>query len=162
MTHVTVWISSAFLSALSETSAFASGSIVERRGLLTYITLRHGVAVVDADGAKGGYAPDVRVGNAYRVVDASGVQVGAIVEPVGCAVVLAGEVVGGEAWSWMGGQVDANADGFVNGDDFDVFSAWFRGGCVFADFDCNGFVNGEDFDAFVAGFEPGGVRGGDE
>ncbi len=50
---------------------------------------------------------------------------------------------------------DFNNDGFVNGDDFDAFSAAFVAGDSSADFDKNGFVNGDDFDAFVARFVAG-------
>ncbi len=50
---------------------------------------------------------------------------------------------------------DVNADGFVNGVDFDQFTAAFDIGDLFADFDHNGFVNGVDFDAFVSAFEAG-------
>lgn len=50
---------------------------------------------------------------------------------------------------------DVNKDGFVTGDDFDQFSAWFEGGDMNADFDHNGFVNGDDFDGFSERFEAG-------
>lgn len=50
---------------------------------------------------------------------------------------------------------DFNADGFVNGDDFDGYVLAFEAGDTGADFDGNGFVAGDDFDAFVAVFESG-------
>ncbi len=50
---------------------------------------------------------------------------------------------------------DADANGFVNGVDFDTFILAFELGDPAADADRNGWVNGEDFDAFVAAFEAG-------
>jgi hypothetical protein len=50
---------------------------------------------------------------------------------------------------------DVDKNGFVNGDDFDTFSAWFKAGDPRADWDDNGFVNGDDFDFFTDFF----VRG---
>lgn len=50
---------------------------------------------------------------------------------------------------------DFDGDGFVTGEDFDVFVAAFEAGTPNADFDGDGFVTGEDFDAFVAAFEAG-------
>ncbi len=50
---------------------------------------------------------------------------------------------------------DFDGNGFVNGDDFDLFVAEFEAGGAGADFDGNSFVNGDDFDAFVAAFEAG-------
>jgi len=50
---------------------------------------------------------------------------------------------------------DFDRNGFVNGDDFDAFIAYFLAGDPAADFDGNTFVNGDDFDAFVAAFDGG-------
>ncbi len=50
---------------------------------------------------------------------------------------------------------DFNHDGFVNGDDFDLYVEAFTAGNIAADFDGNGFVTGDDFDAFVAAFVDG-------
>ncbi len=50
---------------------------------------------------------------------------------------------------------DYDRNGFVNGDDFDTFLAYFGAGSDEADFDGNGFVNGDDFDAFAAAFDAG-------
>ncbi len=50
---------------------------------------------------------------------------------------------------------DFDANGFVNGEDFDAFVWEFELGNAAADFDANGFVNGEDFDLFAAAFEAG-------
>ncbi len=50
---------------------------------------------------------------------------------------------------------DFDANGFVNGDDFDTFTALFIAGDCLADWDLNGFVNGDDFDGFSAAFVGG-------
>ncbi len=50
---------------------------------------------------------------------------------------------------------DFNGDGFVTGEDFDVYVAAFELGELASDFDGDGFVTGEDFDAYVASFEAG-------
>ncbi len=48
---------------------------------------------------------------------------------------------------------DLNADGFVNGDDYDAFASAFDAGDQAADFNNDGFVNGDDYDAFASAFE---------
>ncbi|MCC6970268.1 MAG: VCBS repeat-containing protein [Phycisphaerales bacterium] len=50
---------------------------------------------------------------------------------------------------------DVNADGFVNGDDFDQFASWFDAGSAAADFNNDGFVNGNDYDEFAQAFDLG-------
>jgi len=50
---------------------------------------------------------------------------------------------------------DFDGNGFVNGDDYDLFVNAFFDGDTSADFDGNGFVNGDDFDAFADRFEAG-------
>jgi probable HAF family extracellular repeat protein len=50
---------------------------------------------------------------------------------------------------------DFDHDGFVNGNDFDLFAEAFDQGSPGADFDRNGFVNGTDFDLFALSFEEG-------
>ena len=50
---------------------------------------------------------------------------------------------------------DFDQNGFVNGDDFDTFTAAFIAGDPAADFDANTFVNGDDFDLFIASFVAG-------
>ncbi len=50
---------------------------------------------------------------------------------------------------------DLNADGFVNGDDYDAFASAFDAGDQAADFNNDGFVNGDDYDAFASAFEGG-------
>lgn len=52
---------------------------------------------------------------------------------------------------------DVNHDGFINGDDADLFRRWFDAGDVTADYDGDGFVTGEDFDEFMAAFQAGFV-----
>jgi len=51
---------------------------------------------------------------------------------------------------------DVNADGFVNGDDFDLYANLFVAGNLAADFNHDGFVTADDFDEFVAKFITGG------
>lgn len=48
---------------------------------------------------------------------------------------------------------DINHDGFVTGEDADLFRARFEAGDITADYDGDGFVTGEDFDAFTHDFE---------
>ncbi|MFO0834979.1 MAG: M12 family metallo-peptidase [Phycisphaerales bacterium] len=50
---------------------------------------------------------------------------------------------------------DMNNDGFVNGDDYDVFADLFESGDLGADVNNDGFVNGDDFDVFAEAFESG-------
>ncbi|NUQ53935.1 MAG: hypothetical protein HUU19_14725 [Phycisphaerales bacterium] len=50
---------------------------------------------------------------------------------------------------------DVNADGFVNGDDYDAFASAFDVADAEADFNGDGFVNGDDYDAFASAFDGG-------
>ncbi len=50
---------------------------------------------------------------------------------------------------------DMNADGFVNGDDYDAFASSFDAADAEADFNGDGFVNGDDYDAFSSAFDAG-------
>jgi len=50
---------------------------------------------------------------------------------------------------------DVNQDGFVSGDDFDIFVAAFEAGDPSADYNGDTFVSGDDFDAFTLDFEAG-------
>ncbi|MFO0835411.1 MAG: hypothetical protein U0638_10590 [Phycisphaerales bacterium] len=50
---------------------------------------------------------------------------------------------------------DVNADGFVNGDDYDTFASFFDTADAEADFNGDGFVNGDDYDAFASAFDGG-------
>ena len=50
---------------------------------------------------------------------------------------------------------DINMDGFVSGDDFDLYVDAFYYGDALADFNNDTFVSGDDFDGFVVAFEQG-------
>jgi len=50
---------------------------------------------------------------------------------------------------------DLTGDGFVNGDDYDLFASYFENADLGADINGDTFVNGDDFDAFASHFEAG-------
>ncbi|MFO0834241.1 MAG: hypothetical protein U0638_04665 [Phycisphaerales bacterium] len=50
---------------------------------------------------------------------------------------------------------DFNGDGFVNGDDYDLFVDVFDAGGQSSDLNLDGFVNGDDYDVFASHFEAG-------
>ncbi|MBL8760469.1 MAG: hypothetical protein JNL50_04135 [Phycisphaerae bacterium] len=50
---------------------------------------------------------------------------------------------------------DFNNDGFVNGDDYDLFASFFDAANPLADFNGDCFVNGDDYDAFAEAFDQG-------
>jgi len=50
---------------------------------------------------------------------------------------------------------DYDANGFVNGNDFDSFVVAFEAGNASADIDANGFVSGDDFDLYLDRFDAG-------
>ncbi len=50
---------------------------------------------------------------------------------------------------------DFNGDGFVNGDDYDLFAEAFDAGDAAADFNNDEFVNGNDYDEFAERFDLG-------
>ncbi|MBL8762246.1 MAG: S8 family serine peptidase [Phycisphaerae bacterium] len=50
---------------------------------------------------------------------------------------------------------DFNADGFVNGNDYDAFADAFDQAAPEADLNADGFVNGNDYDAFATAFDQG-------
>ncbi|MBL8762378.1 MAG: YncE family protein [Phycisphaerae bacterium] len=52
-------------------------------------------------------------------------------------------------------RADFNADGFVNGNDYDEFAGLFDVADPGADFNGDGFVNGNDYDEFAAAFDEG-------
>ena len=52
-------------------------------------------------------------------------------------------------------RADRDMDGFVTGDDYDLYVRLFELGANLADFNNDSFVNGDDFDEFVAAFEAG-------
>lgn len=56
---------------------------------------------------------------------------------------------------WGGCPSDVNHDGFVNGDDYDLFSDWFDTGNGNADYNYDGFVNANDYDEFANDYETG-------
>ncbi|MCC6970720.1 MAG: hypothetical protein IT434_10910 [Phycisphaerales bacterium] len=50
---------------------------------------------------------------------------------------------------------DFNNDGFINGDDYDLFAESFDNADAAADVNDDGFVNGDDYDAFAEAFDAG-------
>lgn len=52
-------------------------------------------------------------------------------------------------------SLDVDKSGFVNANDFDLFTHWFISGDPLADFNSDGFVNGDDHDAFTQAFTQG-------
>ncbi|MBL8761050.1 MAG: hypothetical protein JNL50_07070, partial [Phycisphaerae bacterium] len=50
---------------------------------------------------------------------------------------------------------DFNLDGFVNGDDYDMFASAFDVASFEADINRDGFVNGDDYDTFASAFDAG-------
>jgi hypothetical protein len=50
---------------------------------------------------------------------------------------------------------DVNNDGFVNGDDYDLFASYFDVAAPAGDFNNDSFVNGDDYDAFASAFDAG-------
>ncbi|MCC6425677.1 MAG: EF-hand domain-containing protein [Phycisphaerales bacterium] len=54
------------------------------------------------------------------------------------------------------GPADADMNGFINGNDLDIYLRLFENGCQCADLDGNGFITGDDFDDFMTLFEEGG------
>ena len=50
---------------------------------------------------------------------------------------------------------DINQDGYVNGNDYDLFASAFESADPDADFNQDGYVNGNDYDAFASHFEAG-------
>lgn len=50
---------------------------------------------------------------------------------------------------------DLDGNGFVNGDDYDLFASAFDAADPAADLDGNGYVNGDDYDLFASSFESG-------
>lgn len=50
---------------------------------------------------------------------------------------------------------DVDCNGFINGDDYDVFADFFESGSNDGDLNEDGFLNGDDFDIFAEAFESG-------
>ncbi len=58
-------------------------------------------------------------------------------------------------WTVTACVADLNNDGFVNGDDYDLFAELFEVGDLGADLNNDAFVNGDDYDLFAEHFEIG-------
>lgn len=107
------------------------------------------------------YIPPVTQGRAWRVVDSTGTQVGAIVEPAACgiAVLVAPPTTAQPnpttVLVWSPAGLDQDANGWINGDDADLYALRSKWGVPAADFDCNGWVNGDDADGFAGAFQRG-------
>ena len=101
-------------------------------------------------------APVVEQGRVYRIVDATG-QVGEVIQdgPYRTAVVYATATSTEWRYAVIPRLCDLDRNGWVNGDDADLFNALFDAGDQRADFDGNGWVNGDDFDAFQEDFAKG-------
>ncbi len=56
---------------------------------------------------------------------------------------------------FTGCLADFNADGFVNGDDYDLFAEAFDAGFAPADLNHDHFINGDDYDLFAEAFDAG-------
>ena len=50
---------------------------------------------------------------------------------------------------------DFNNDGYINGNDYDLFASYFESGSPEADYNGDCYVNGNDFDEFASAFEQG-------
>jgi len=107
------------------------------------------------------FTPPVAQGTTYRIVDATGQQVGSIVETAACGIVV---YQGTPTWDcpspptdfvWSPATLDQDANGFINGSDIDWYAWRFAAGTMAADFDCNGWVNGDDDFAFHAAMNGG-------
>lgn len=88
------------------------------------------------------WTPQINAGHAYRIVDATGAQVGAIVQPVSGYVNVMGVV------TWTCGQLDFDASGNVDTADFLTFHDLYDAGSCLCDFDSDGIVRWEDGWAF--------------
>lgn len=60
-----------------------------------------------------------------------------------------------QQYVYTGCLADFNSDGFVNGDDYDLFADAFEVGFLAADLNRDGFVNGDDYDLFAEAFDAG-------
>lgn len=87
-----------------------------------------------------------------EIVDDTGAVVGHIYWPVDGAVWIRGP---GMELDWNAGSLDSNADGFVNGNDQDLWMEWWVWGSPMADWDGNGFVNADDFDSRAEAWQAG-------
>lgn len=63
--------------------------------------------------------------------------------------------VANQQFVFTGCLADFNQDGFVNGDDYDLFAEAFDTADPMADTNLDGFVNGDDYDLFAEAFDAG-------
>lgn len=121
-----------------------------------FVLARDGV-VGSSAGAWGGEAPRAW-GIVTRGAGGEMVKVGSVFEDYGGFTYAQVDAEGGGPYLKLlqAGPCDVNRDGFVNGVDFDTFTAWFVAGDRRADFDRDGFVTGADFDGFVERYAQGG------
>lgn len=89
---------------------------------------------------------------AGEIVDDTGAVVGRVFWPADGAVWIKGP---GMELDWNAGSLDSNADGFVNGNDQDLWMEWWVWGSPMADWDGNGFVNADDFDSRAEAWQAG-------
>ncbi|MBL8761316.1 MAG: hypothetical protein JNL50_08450 [Phycisphaerae bacterium] len=81
---------------------------------------------------------------------------GSYVQPLGYGGYTMDEIRFGSAWSQVTAcGADFNADGFVNGNDYDEFAGAFDVADPAADINGDGFVNGNDYDEFASAFDAG-------
>lgn len=86
------------------------------------------------------------------VVDANGDTVGFVAWPADGGVAITGP---GLAFSWVCGQLDSDASGFVAGPDQDLFMEWWVLGSPMADWNMDGWVTGDDFDSHAEAWQKG-------
>ena len=86
----------------------------------------------------------------FSIVDGTGI-VGEIQQdgPYRTAVIYATPTSTEWRYAVFPRPCDLDRNGWVNGDDVDLFNVWFDTGDQRADFDGNGWVNGDDADAFA-------------
>lgn len=93
--------------------------------------------------------PAVTQGRVFNIASATG-YVGIIVQPD-----RGGISVPGWGLLWTCGQLDRNADGYVNGSDSDYYAQCWTLGTVMAEWTGDEWLSGDDFDGFYAAFEKG-------
>ncbi len=138
------------------------GIVMARSSSTTYCNVAYtGRKATDAAGTMGALQ-QAAIGNA-TASGRWGDYFDIAIDPVNEATFwLIGEYQTGGGWgTWISSfnisycPADLNKDGFVNGDDYDLFADAFDAGLPAADFDKNGFVNGDDYDAFASAFDAG-------
>ncbi|MCC6968877.1 MAG: hypothetical protein IT434_01525 [Phycisphaerales bacterium] len=63
--------------------------------------------------------------------------------------------IANQQFIFTGCLADFNRDGFVNGDDYDLFAEAFDSADPSGDMNMDGFVNGDDYDVFAEAFDAG-------